>query len=118
MTTETAVPALPESPPDRARRPVLVSRLLGAVLSVPIRAWRLVSRWLPPRCRFYPSCSAYALEALARHGAFRGSWLAARRLGRCHPWNPGGIDHVPEPNTRSASRGRRHSPVTPVKVSS
>ncbi|WP_422387480.1 membrane protein insertion efficiency factor YidD [Arthrobacter sulfonylureivorans] len=46
-------------------------------------------------CRFFPSCSAYALEAVTVHGAAKGSWLAARRLGRCHPWNPGGVDHVP-----------------------
>ena len=46
-------------------------------------------------CRFFPSCSAYALEAVTVHGAAKGSWLAARRLCRCHPWNPGGVDHVP-----------------------
>jgi len=46
-------------------------------------------------CRFFPSCSAYALEAITVHGAVRGSWLAARRLLRCHPWNSGGVDHVP-----------------------
>jgi putative membrane protein insertion efficiency factor len=46
-------------------------------------------------CRFFPSCSAYALEAITVHGAVKGSWLAARRLARCHPWNAGGVDHVP-----------------------
>ena len=112
-----APPAV-ERPAGRPRRPTPLSRALAQVLMVPIRAWRLVSRFLPPRCRFYPSCSAYALEALNRHGVFRGSWLAARRLGRCHPWNPGGIDHVPEPNVRSAPRGRRRTAVTRPKVSS
>ncbi|HSO96888.1 MAG TPA: membrane protein insertion efficiency factor YidD [Acidimicrobiia bacterium] len=62
---------------------------------MPIRAWRVVSTRLPDRCRFYPSCSAYALEALAEHGAARGAWLAARRVGRCHPWHVGGLDPVP-----------------------
>ena len=56
---------------------------------------RLVSPLLPPSCRFYPSCSAYAVTALERHGAATGSWLAARRLARCHPFHPGGIDPVP-----------------------
>ncbi|WP_366146514.1 membrane protein insertion efficiency factor YidD [uncultured Pseudokineococcus sp.] len=61
-----------------------------------VRAWQLVvSPWYPPVCRFYPSCSAYAVQALGEHGALRGSWLTTRRLLRCHPWNPGGVDHVP-----------------------
>lgn len=57
---------------------------------------RLVSPMLPAACRFYPSCSSYAVEALTRHGALRGSWLAVQRLGRCHPFHPGGIDPVPD----------------------
>ena len=61
-----------------------------------IRAYQLVvSPMRPPTCRFYPSCSAYALTALERFGLVRGSWLATRRLLRCHPWTPGGVDHVP-----------------------
>ena len=72
-------------------RPSLAAR----ILMLPIRAWRLVSVHLPPRCRFHPSCSQYALEALSTHGAARGSWLAIRRVGRCHPWHDGGLDPVP-----------------------
>lgn len=61
-----------------------------------VRAYQwLVSPLLRPSCRFYPSCSAYAATALQRHGALRGGWLAARRLARCHPLHPGGVDPVP-----------------------
>ena len=77
-------------------RPTVAAR----VLMLPIRAWRLLSVHLPPRCRFHPSCSQYALEALAMHGAGRGTWLAIRRVGRCHPWHEGGLDPVPPPPER------------------
>ncbi|GAC1397336.1 MAG: membrane protein insertion efficiency factor YidD [Vulcanimicrobiaceae bacterium] len=56
---------------------------------------RLVSPFLGPTCRFYPSCSQYAKDAVLKHGAFRGVWLAIRRIARCNPWNPGGVDFVP-----------------------
>ena len=78
------------------------------ILMLPIRAWRLISVHLPPRCRFHPSCSQYALEALTLHGAGRGSWLAIRRVGRCHPWHDGGLDPVPRPNVRSSVTASSH----------
>jgi putative membrane protein insertion efficiency factor len=66
---------------------------------------KFVSPLLGPRCRFYPSCSAYALEAVQLHGALRGSWLAARRLSRCHPFHPGGLDFVPgSPRAKESER--------------
>lgn len=73
---------------------------------------RAISPALPPRCRFHPTCSAYAAEAVAVHGAGRGSWLALRRILKCAPWHPGGVDLVPEraPGTAGAS----HSSSTAV----
>lgn len=77
-------------------------------LKLPIHAYR---RWIsplkPPTCRFYPSCSAYALEALDRHGAVKGSWLAVKRICKCHPFHPGGLDPVPP----SGERGQGGDPV-------
>ena len=70
-----------------------IQRFLGTLIGVYRYA---VSPLLGQTCRFYPSCSAYAMEALARHGIFRGIWLAARRILSCHPWHPGGHDPVPE----------------------
>ena len=70
--------------------------MIRAALLLLVRLYRqLVSPLLPAACRFYPSCSVYAETALRRHGAARGTWLAARRLARCHPFHPGGIDPVP-----------------------
>jgi hypothetical protein len=61
-----------------------------------VRAYQVgISPLLPPSCRYYPSCSAYAIEALEKYGALRGGWLAVRRLSRCHPFRPGGFDPVP-----------------------
>ncbi len=66
------------------------------LLALLIRGYqRFVSPALPPSCRFYPSCSQYALEAITRHGVIKGAWLATRRLVRCHPFHPGGFDPVP-----------------------
>jgi len=72
----------------------------------------LLSPMLGQNCRFYPSCSSYAIEALHTHGADRGTLLAARRVCRCHPWNAGGHDPVPparHPDSHTAARGCNHS---------
>ncbi len=66
-----------------------------AAIGLLIAYRKVVSPLYGPVCRFYPSCSAYALEAVTVHGLVRGSWLASRRLVRCNPWNDGGVDHVP-----------------------
>lgn len=74
-----------------------VTHLASRALVAPIRLYqRIISPLLGPRCRFYPSCSEYAARAILRHGPFRGAYLGLRRLVRCHPWNPGGVDHVPD----------------------
>lgn len=68
---------------------------LAAGLLALIRVYQLVPKRAVPRCRFLPSCSRYAADAIAEHGAVRGVWMGAGRLLRCHPWNPGGFDPVP-----------------------
>ena len=69
--------------------------MIAKLLILLARGWQLgPSQLLPPSCRYQPSCSAYAITALSRYGAVRGSWLGVKRIARCHPWNPGGYDPV------------------------
>jgi putative membrane protein insertion efficiency factor len=73
-------------------------RWSGRLVALPVRLYRaLLSPWLPAACRFHPSCSAYAVQALEVHGPLGGLLLAARRVARCHPFHPGGLDPVPLP---------------------
>ena len=84
--------------PDRgtANGPARTTTVPARLLMLPIAGYqRFISPLLAPRCRFAPSCSAYALAALAQYGVARGLWLAVRRIARCHPFNPGGYDPVP-----------------------
>lgn len=77
-----------------------------AVILIRLYQWTL-SPLLGPTCRFYPSCSNYALEALQRFGLLRGSWLSVRRIARCHPFHPGGLDPVPSPPGHDSLEMRR-----------
>ncbi|MBS0317339.1 MAG: membrane protein insertion efficiency factor YidD [Proteobacteria bacterium] len=84
--------------------------MMRALLIALVRGYRLLlSPWLGAACRFEPTCSAYALEALERHGAAAGSYLTLRRLARCHPWCDGGLDPVPErpPHASGAAAAKR-----------
>lgn len=78
------------------------------ILQVLVLAYRkFVSPWKPPTCRFYPTCSAYAMEALEKHGAVKGTVLTVKRIAKCHPFHPGGIDPVPPvvPRKRKGAAG-------------
>ncbi len=79
---------------------------LAHLAALPVRAYRLVlSPWLGLNCRYQPTCSAYALEALEKHGAIRGTWLSVRRIARCHPGGGSGYDPVPD---REDGDARQH----------
>jgi len=90
-----------------------MNKLFVTMLRTCLRAYQvLLSPMLGQRCRFYPTCSNYAIEALHVHGAARGSWLAARRVCRCHPFNAGGVDPVPPASAKHsppAACGCNHS---------
>ncbi|WP_328605495.1 membrane protein insertion efficiency factor YidD [Amycolatopsis sp. NBC_00345] len=108
-TPEHDASEAPEEPEVRA--PEARPGPVAWVLLLPIKFYRkAISPFLPPACRFYPSCSAYAVEALTRHGAGRGSYLALRRLLRCGPWTPPGRDPVPEKFS-----WRHRMPETPIE---
>jgi hypothetical protein len=92
-----------------------LARVPALLILAFFRGWQLfVSPLYGQTCRFYPSCSAYGVEAVRRHGAVRGVWLTARRLLRCHPWNPGGVDPVP-PTGRTACAAGHDESVPPLR---
>lgn len=89
-------------------------RKIGVSAEALIRAMRLYQKYISPiiqpRCRFYPTCSHYAIEALAQHGMMRGGWLALTRIGRCHPWGSHGYDPVPKITTSEQCQSCKRKP--------
>jgi len=84
-------------------------RVLQLAVLLLLRGYRtLISPMTAPTCRYYPSCSSYAMTAVRRHGAVRGTWLAVRRVLRCHPWSAGGVDDVPPARATLARLGHQH----------
>ena len=80
----------------------MLSKLLRFVLILPIRFYQgAISPWLPPTCRYTPTCSSYAIEAISVWGPFKGTWLAIKRIGSCHPWGGHGFDPVPKKDESS-----------------
>ena len=109
-------PATGQAPPSDAGEGRPRNPLTWMVLAL-VRAYQLVvSPWLPPTCKYYPSCSAYAVTALRRHGLAKGAALAGWRLLRCNPWSGGGVDHVP-PRGRWASSDVPAGPAGDAPVS-
>lgn len=84
---------------------------LAYVVSLPVRFYRAVfSPWVGHSCRYQPTCSAYAMEALEKHGAIKGSWLTMRRIARCHPWGGSGVDNVPDTHSDHVRSARSDDP--------
>lgn len=83
---------------------------VAKVLRAGCRAWQIVLAGRPSPCRFHPTCSQYAIEALEAHGAARGSWYTMRRILRCNPWGPYGYDPIPLPPTAQRSDSDRSAP--------
>lgn len=94
---------------NRMRPVAALVRVPALLLAIPVWIYRkVISPCKPPTCRFRPTCSAYALEALRVHGALRGSWLATKRICRCHPFTEPGFDPVPERALPSRARDGSH----------
>lgn len=100
-----ARPSSAAGPSPAAPAPAGRLSLAARAMALAITGYRrFISPFMLPHCRFEPSCSGYALEAVQRHGALRGGWLAVRRLSRCHPFHRGGLDPVPDRVGRAAGR--------------